>query len=119
MIINIRLFTFLIFGFCVIPDVTKACLFFYLSLYLISSFLYLIQCSSCKNSYLGEPTDGHQCYSQMDVDSDYCFDPDDRNACGSNYKPLLKGRTLFYAVQPKYLNVNIRITIDVTQGGKI
>ncbi|XP_029655194.2 multiple epidermal growth factor-like domains protein 8 [Octopus sinensis] len=53
----------------------------------------------------------------MDVDSDYCFDPDDRNACGSNYKPLLKGRTLFYAVQPKYLNVNIRITIDVTQGG--
>uniref|UniRef100_A0A0L8GCI5 EGF-like domain-containing protein n=1 Tax=Octopus bimaculoides TaxID=37653 RepID=A0A0L8GCI5_OCTBM len=78
---------------------------------------YKNQCSSCKNSFLGEPTDGHQCYSQMDVDYDYCFDPNDRNACGNNYKPLLKGQTRFYAVQPKYLNVNIRITIDVTQGG--
>ena len=27
------------------------------------------------------------------------------------------GRTVFFAVQPKYLNVDIRITLDVTEGG--
>lgn len=29
---------------------------------------------------------------------------------------LLSGRTVFFAVQPKFMNVNIRITLDVTHG---
>jgi len=31
-------------------------------------------------------------------------------------KPLLSGRTVFFAVQPKFMNVNIRVTLDVTHG---
>lgn len=78
---------------------------------------YKNQCSSCKDSFLGESTDGHQCYSRMEVDVDYCFNPEHHIDCGVSADPLLQGRTVFYAVQPKYLNVNIRITIDITQGG--
>lgn len=32
------------------------------------------QCSKCRDSYMGNPTDGHQCYRQMTVDFKYCFD---------------------------------------------
>jgi hypothetical protein len=31
-------------------------------------------------------------------------------------KPLLSGKTVFFAVQPKFMNVNIRINLDVTHG---
>ena len=54
----------------------------------------------------------------MTVDRDYCFDPETQKNCNQFAQPLRYGRTVFFAVQPKYLNVNIRITIDVTKGGK-
>lgn len=53
----------------------------------------------------------------MTVDKEYCFDPDTQTNCNQNPGALLKGRTVFFAVQPRYLNVDIRITIDVTLGG--
>lgn len=53
----------------------------------------------------------------MTVDKEYCFDPDTQTNCNQNPGALLKGRTVFFAVQPRYLNVDIRITIDVTFGG--
>lgn len=31
-------------------------------------------------------------------------------------KPLHPGRTVFFAVQPKFMNVDIRVIVDVTQG---
>jgi hypothetical protein len=31
-------------------------------------------------------------------------------------KPLHPGQTVFFAVQPKYMNVDIRVVVDVTQG---
>lgn len=55
----------------------------------------------------------------MTVDKEYCFDPDTQTNCNQNPGALLKGRTVFFAVQPRYLNVDIRITIDVTLGGKL
>lgn len=55
----------------------------------------------------------------MNVDRDYCFDPDTQNNCNQYPQSLRPGRTVFFAVQPKYLNVDIRITIDVTDGGKL
>lgn len=55
----------------------------------------------------------------MQVDLEYCLDPVSQTDCLHNPGALLPGRTVFYAVQPKYLNVDIRITIDVTEGGKI
>ncbi|XP_035828225.1 multiple epidermal growth factor-like domains protein 8 [Aplysia californica] len=75
-----------------------------------------LQCAQCKEYFLGTPTNGHQCYRQMNVDRDYCFDPDTQNNCNQFPKALKLGRTVFFAVQPKYLNVDIRITIDVTMG---
>lgn len=35
---------------------------------------YMVQCSKCKEGYLGVPKDGHQCYKQLTVDSKMCFD---------------------------------------------
>ncbi len=75
------------------------------------------QCIECSEGFLGEPIGGHQCYRQMSVNRDYCLDPDTQMSCNRGPEPLLAGRTVFFAVQPKYLNVDIRITIDVTQGG--
>ena len=77
----------------------------------------MLQCSQCKEYFLGTPTNGHQCYRQMQVDLEYCHDPNSQTDCLHDPVALLPGRTVFYAVQPKYLNVDIRITIDVTQGG--
>nr|KAG5710511.1 hypothetical protein BaRGS_013157 [Batillaria attramentaria] len=76
-----------------------------------------MQCAQCKEYFLGLPTNGHQCYRQMQVDLEYCLDPSSQTECIHNPGALLPGRTVFYAVQPKYLNVDIRITIDITQGG--
>lgn len=75
------------------------------------------QCSACKEYFLGTPTNGHHCYRQMTVDRDYCLDPDTQKNCNQNPGPLLRGRTVFFAVQPRYLNVDIRVTIDITKGG--
>ena len=66
---------------------------------------------------MGTPTNGHHCYRQMTVNRDYCFDPTTQNDCARIPKPLLLGRTVFFVVQPKYVNVDIRVTVDVTLGG--
>jgi len=31
-------------------------------------------------------------------------------------KPLHPGQTVFFVVQPRYMNVDIRVIVDVTQG---
>jgi uncharacterized membrane protein len=31
-------------------------------------------------------------------------------------KPLHPGKTVFFVVQPRYMNVDIRVIVDVTQG---
>ena len=70
-----------------------------------------VQCAQCKEYFVGRPTGGHQCYRQMSVGEDYCFDPEMPRGRCSNYdssKPLRENRSVFFAVQPKYLNVDIR-----------
>ncbi len=75
------------------------------------------QCSKCKEYFLGVPTNGHQCYRHMFLDRDYCFDPNTQEECFRKPNRLLFGRTVFFAVQPRYMNVDIRIVVDVTEGG--
>ena len=75
------------------------------------------QCSKCKENYLGSPSDGHQCYLTMKVDEEYCLDPSTQAQCDSKPSPLLKGQTVYFAVQPKFMNVDIRLIIDITEGG--
>ena len=76
-----------------------------------------LQCSSCKEYFQGNPVNNHQCYRQMTLEKEYCLDPSTQNDCNQNPGPLMQGRTVFYAVHPRYLNVDIRITIDVLKGG--
>ncbi|XP_063423029.1 multiple epidermal growth factor-like domains protein 8 [Mytilus trossulus] len=75
------------------------------------------QCAVCEEYFQGHPVHDHQCYRQMNVDREYCLDPETQNECSQNAHPLMQGRTVFFAVQPRYLNVDIRITIDVLKGG--
>lgn len=36
--------------------------------------------------------------------------------CKTKPKPLNPGQTVFYMVQPRFMNVDIRVMVDVTQG---
>ena len=76
------------------------------------------QCSKCKEYYVGSPTDSHQCYRQMTVDTDYCLDPKTQSKCyaGGQPAPLEHGQTVYFAVLPKFMNVDIRVVVDVTEG---
>lgn len=35
---------------------------------------WMVQCSKCKEGYMGTPKAGHQCYKQMNMDAKMCFD---------------------------------------------
>ncbi|XP_022097491.1 multiple epidermal growth factor-like domains protein 8 [Acanthaster planci] len=74
------------------------------------------QCSICEELFIGEPTDGRQCYRQMHVDQDTCFDPETQTNCPLDSVPLPFGRASFFVVQPKFTNLDIRLTVDVTAG---
>lgn len=102
----------------------------------------MLQCSKCRDSYTGlytsidyyfqivlfiyfyttlnvsiagNPTDGHQCYKQITVESKMCFDAKTIDEC-KKPTPLKNGHTTFFVIQPRFMNVDIRIIIDVTQG---
>ncbi|XP_023245420.1 multiple epidermal growth factor-like domains protein 8 [Copidosoma floridanum] len=80
---------------------------------------WMVQCSKCRENYSGKPVMGHQCYKTVTVDNKMCFDykligPYDE--CKVKPRPLNPGQTVFYMVQPRFMNVDIRILVDVTQG---
>lgn len=74
-----------------------------------------VQCSKCRDSYAGNPIDGHQCYKSITVESKMCFDAKTIDEC-KKPAPLRPGQTVFFAVQPRFMNVDIRIIVDVTDG---
>lgn len=77
------------------------------------------QCAKCRDSFHGHPVGGQQCYRLMAVEQEYCLDPTSQSNCF--HQPQLRhlgaGRTVLFGVQPKFTNVDIRITLDVTFGG--
>ncbi|XP_011483811.1 multiple epidermal growth factor-like domains protein 8 [Oryzias latipes] len=79
---------------------------------------YKHQCAKCKDSFNGTPINGRQCYRQFNVDTECCFDPTSQTNCfhDPTIRNLPRGRTVFFAAQPKFTNVDIRVTIDVTFG---
>uniref|UniRef100_A0A6P7FBW0 Multiple epidermal growth factor-like domains protein 8 n=1 Tax=Diabrotica virgifera virgifera TaxID=50390 RepID=A0A6P7FBW0_DIAVI len=77
---------------------------------------WMVQCSKCKEGYLGTPTSGHQCYKQMHVDNKMCFDAKPMDECKMKPNALHPGEVVFFVIQPRFMNVDIRIIIDVTQG---
>ena len=76
----------------------------------------LKQCSKCMEYYIGFPENNHQCYRQMSVDTDYCLDPQTQAECNRNPQFLHSGEATFFVVLPKFMNVDIRIVLDVTEG---
>ncbi|XP_045900405.1 multiple epidermal growth factor-like domains protein 8 [Micropterus dolomieu] len=79
----------------------------------------LLQCAQCKDYFIGKPVNGRQCYRQFSVDADpFCFDPTSQTNCfhDPTVRNLPKGRTVFFAAQPMFTNVDIRVIIDVAFG---
>ena len=74
------------------------------------------QCSKCKEYYVGSPTDSHQCYRQMTVDTDYCLDPKTQSKCyaGGLPAPLEHGQTVYFAVLPKVFQPHNDCTRNIT-----
>ena len=86
---------------------------------LVKNSIYLCwmsQCSKCKETFSGHPKDGHQCYKHITIDSKFCLDALPLDECKTKPQPLKAGQTIFFVVQPRFLNVDIRIILDVTQG---
>lgn len=81
-----------------------------------SNQCWMHQCAKCKDSYVGVPTDGHQCYKQLNVEAKMCFDAKTIDECKIIPSSLKPGQTVFFVVQPRFMNVDIRLIIDVTQG---
>ena len=52
----------------------------------------------------------------MRVDNDFCFDPTTQSECHRQPKFLQPGQAVFFAVLPNFMNVDIRIVLDVTVG---
>uniref|UniRef100_A0A8C8VJG7 Multiple EGF like domains 8 n=1 Tax=Pelusios castaneus TaxID=367368 RepID=A0A8C8VJG7_9SAUR len=79
---------------------------------------YKYQCAKCRDSFHGAPVGGLQCYRLISVEQEFCFDPTSQSNCfhQPNLRHLARGRTVLFAVQPKFTNVDIRITVDVTFG---
>ncbi|XP_074837451.1 multiple epidermal growth factor-like domains protein 8 [Carettochelys insculpta] len=79
---------------------------------------YKYQCAKCRDSFHGAPVGGLQCYRLISVEQEFCFDPTSQSNCfhQPNLQHLPRGRTVLFGVQPKFTNVDIRITVDVTFG---
>ncbi|KAL4708142.1 hypothetical protein ACJJTC_009921 [Scirpophaga incertulas] len=74
------------------------------------------QCVKCKDLYMGDPRNGHQCYKTINIENKLCFDGKSIDECKIKPRPLYPGQTVFVAVNPRYMNVDIRVIVDVTQG---
>lgn len=55
---------------------------------------WMLQCSKCRDSYSGTPTEGHQCYKQMSVDYKFCLDAKLIEECKMKPKPLNVAQTV-------------------------
>ena len=78
------------------------------------------QCARCEQYFLGDPRHGHHCYRAMMVNSDYCLDDDlslpfQPDFCAL-HTPILPGKVAFFAVQPKFMNVHIRVNVNMMEG---
>ncbi|GBP44981.1 Multiple epidermal growth factor-like domains protein 8 [Eumeta japonica] len=74
------------------------------------------QCVKCKDLYMGDPRNGHQCYKTINIENKLCFDGRSIDECKIKPRPLYPGQTVFMAINPRYMNVDIRVIVDVTQG---
>lgn len=75
------------------------------------------QCSKCRESFSGHPKNGHQCFKHITIDSKMCLEnAKSLDECKTDSIPLQGGKTVFFVIQPRFMNVDIRIFLDVTEG---
>lgn len=75
------------------------------------------QCSSCLEDFYGDPSlEGAQCYRHIKTDQSYCLDPSLPVNCPNPPKPLAPLQFTYFGVTPQYVNVDIRIFLDIYVG---
>ena len=65
---------------------------------------------------MGTPRDNRQCYRKISVMQEFVIGSEPADTEKKGVQPLPYGRAIFYAIYPKYTNVDIRMTIDMFAG---
>ncbi|CAD5110882.1 DgyrCDS247 [Dimorphilus gyrociliatus] len=75
------------------------------------------QCSECLEDFYGDPSlEGAQCYRHIKTDQSYCLDPTLPVNCPNPPEPLAPLQFAYFGVTPQYVNVDIRIFLDIYIG---
>lgn len=74
------------------------------------------QCIKCKENFMGNPTDNKQCYRKISVMQEFVIGSQTADTEDKEVNPLPHGRAIFYAIYPRFTNVDIRMTIDMFAG---
>lgn len=75
-----------------------------------------MQCIKCKENFMGNPINNQQCYRKISVMQEFVIGSEPADTEKKQDKPLPYGRAIFYAIYPRYTNVDIRMTIDMFAG---
>uniref|UniRef100_H2YIS7 Multiple EGF-like-domains 8 n=1 Tax=Ciona savignyi TaxID=51511 RepID=H2YIS7_CIOSA len=78
------------------------------------------QCNLCMDGFKGNPVNGGHCYRLVNVNQEWCFDPTLQGGCvdyGFDRElELSVGYSLLFALLPRFVNVDMRLILDVTHG---
>ena len=74
------------------------------------------QCIKCKENFMGNPADNKQCYRKISVMQEFVIGSQTADTEDKQVDPLPHGRAIFYAIYPRFTNVDIRMTIDMFAG---
>ncbi|XP_022797777.1 multiple epidermal growth factor-like domains protein 8 [Stylophora pistillata] len=77
---------------------------------------YKNQCVKCKETFMGNPVDNQQCYRKISVMKEFVIGKKTSETSQNTVEPLPYGQAIFYAIYPRFTNVDIRLTIDVFEG---
>lgn len=65
---------------------------------------------------MGKPADNRQCYRKISVVQEFVIGSHTADTEDKQVSPLPHGRAIFYAIYPRFTNVDIRMTIDLFAG---
>lgn len=76
----------------------------------------ITQCIKCKENFMGNPVDNQQCYRKISVMQEFLIGSQTAETEDKQVDLLPHGRAIFYAIYPRFTNVDIRMTIDMFAG---
>lgn len=65
---------------------------------------------------MGNPVNNQQCYRKISVMQEFLIGHETAKTEEKNIKALPYGQAIFYAIYPRFTNVDIRMTTDVFEG---